>query len=315
MFNRSFHNLFMESMILGATLLASTSAYAEDRNLVVGNGTQTNISTALTKRTLRPNQTPPFKDNFSETTIAQTPKIPAINSDASAQQTNSMSQVTSVSQFSDVQPSDWAFGALQSLVERYGCIAGYPNSTYRGNRAITRYEFAAGLNACLSRINELIATATSDLVTKEDLTTLQRLQAEFSAELSTLRGRVDNLEGRTAELEANQFSTTTKLVGEAVFAVTNAFSGSVNGSNTVFQDRVRLKFISSFTGKDALYVRLTGGNATTLKLPNGTGEGLYKYRLTDNIAITPGVIWITAPGQNDDNQDAVIGTVRTTFTF
>ena len=90
-------------------------------------------------------------------------------------------QVTSVSQFSDVQPTDWAFGALQSLVERYGCIAGYPNSTYRGNRALTRYEFAAGLNACLDRINELIATATSDLVRKEDLAVLQKLQTDFAA--------------------------------------------------------------------------------------------------------------------------------------
>lgn len=35
-------------------------------------------------------------------------------------------QVTSVSQLSDVKPTDWAFQALQSLVERYGCIAGYP---------------------------------------------------------------------------------------------------------------------------------------------------------------------------------------------
>ena len=92
-----------------------------------------------------------------------------------------MAQVTSVSQFSDVQPTDWAFQALQSLVERYGCIAGYPNGTYRGNRAMTRYEFAAGLNACLNRVNELIAAATRDLLTREDLITLQRLQSEFSA--------------------------------------------------------------------------------------------------------------------------------------
>ena len=63
-------------------------------------------------------------------------------------------QVTSVTQLSDVQPTDWAFQALQSLVERYGCIAGYPDSTYRGNRTMTRYEFAAGLNACLDRITE-----------------------------------------------------------------------------------------------------------------------------------------------------------------
>lgn len=68
-----------------------------------------------------------------------------------------MAQVTSVSQLSDVQPTDWAFQALQSLVERYGCIAGYPDSTYRGNRALTRYEFAAGLNACLDRVNRALA--------------------------------------------------------------------------------------------------------------------------------------------------------------
>ena len=53
-----------------------------------------------------------------------------------------LGQVTSVSQLSDVKPTDWAFQALQSLVERYGCIAGYPDKTYRGNRAMTRYEFA-----------------------------------------------------------------------------------------------------------------------------------------------------------------------------
>ncbi|MFM7366101.1 MAG: iron uptake porin, partial [Cuspidothrix sp.] len=106
-------------------------------------------------------------------------------------QETSLGQVTSVSQFSDVQPTDWAFQALQSLVERYGCIAGYPNGTFRGNRALSRYEFAAGLNACLDRVNELIATATADMVSKQDLATLQRLQEEYSAELATLRGRVD----------------------------------------------------------------------------------------------------------------------------
>jgi Carbohydrate-selective porin, OprB family/S-layer homology domain len=139
-------------------------------------------------------------------------------------QNDNLGQVTSVSQFSDVQPTDWAFQALQSLVERYGCIAGYPNGTYRGNRALTRYEFAAGLNACLDRVNELIATATTDLIRKEDLATLQRLQEEFSAELATLRGRVDALEARTAELEANQFSTTTKLRGEVIFGIADVFN-------------------------------------------------------------------------------------------
>ncbi|MEH1773955.1 iron uptake porin [Nostoc sp.] len=188
---------------------------------------------------------------------------------------NSLSQVTSVSQFSDVQPTDWAFQALQSLVERYGCIAGYPNSTYRGNRALTRYEFAAGLNACLDRVNELIATATADLVTKQDLATLQRLQEEFSAELATLRGRVDSLEARTAELEANQFSTTTKLVGEAIFAVTDVFGGNTgDANNTVFQDRVRLDLQTSFTGKDVLHTRLAAGNALAFTQVGNNGVGI-----------------------------------------
>jgi len=64
-----------------------------------------------------------------------------------------IAQITSVSQLADVRPSDWAFTALQSLIERYGCIAGYPNQTYRGNQGISRYEFADGVNACLDKIN------------------------------------------------------------------------------------------------------------------------------------------------------------------
>ncbi|MBD2516115.1 carbohydrate porin [Nostoc sp. FACHB-973] len=172
------------------------------------------------------------------------------------------SQVTSVSQLSDVQPTDWAFQALQSLVERYGCIAGYPNSTYRGNRAMTRYEFAAGLNACLERVNELIATATSDLVNKEDLATLQKLQEDFAAELATLRGRVDAIEARTAELEANQFSTTTKLNGEVIIAGIGATGGAPDRSdpNIILVNRVRLNLNTSFTGKDLLITGLQAYN-------------------------------------------------------
>ena len=59
----------------------------------------------------------------------------------------SADQVTSVTQFSDVYPTDWAYQALANLVETYGCVAGYPNGTFRGNRAMTRYEAAALLNA------------------------------------------------------------------------------------------------------------------------------------------------------------------------
>ncbi len=122
-------------------------------------------------------------------------------------------QVTSITQFSDVYPTDWAYQALSNLIERYGCVAGYPNGTYRGNRAMTRFEAAALLNACLDRVTE---------VTDE----LKRLMKEFEKELAILKGRVDGLEARVGELEATQFSTTTKLDGQTSFVIgANNFGG------------------------------------------------------------------------------------------
>lgn len=198
------------------------------------------------------------------------------------QQTNTLTQVTSVSQLSDVQPTDWAFQALQSLVERYGAIAGYPDSTFRGNRALTRYEFAAGLNAALNRINELIATDATNTITKEDLTTLQKLQADFATELATLRGRVDNLEAQTAQLEARQFSTTTKLTGNIIFSISGAFgdekavpSGNSDSQESVddnitFAQRTILNFETSFTGKDSLTTSIYASNLPNLGEATGT---------------------------------------------
>lgn len=184
-----------------------------------------------------------------------TDTIPAYSIDA-INETALSGQVTSVSQLSDVQPTDWAFQALQSLVERYGCIAGYPDGTYRGNRAMTRYEFAAGVNACLDRVNELITAGLADKVSRDDLLVLQRLQEQFAAELATLRGRVDALEARTAELEANQFSTTTKLRGEVLFLTPAVFSeDDAFNDQVTFGYRARLNFDTSFTGEDLLRTR------------------------------------------------------------
>lgn len=209
-----------------------------------------------------------------------------------------MAQVTSVSQLSDVRPTDWAFQALQSLVERYGCIAGYPDRTYRGDRALTRYEFAAGLNACLDRINELIAAATADLVKKEDLATLQKLQSEFATELATLLLRVDAIETRTSTLEQQQFSTTTKLTGEAIFAVATAFQEGNDANNTVFQDRIRLYLNTSFTGNDLFLTRLTAGNANNFNFdvpgtPGGSNfQGLQQFSVGNTGGNSLYVDWI-----------------------
>jgi hypothetical protein len=176
----------------------------------------------------------------------------------------SKNQVTSVNQFSDLRPSDWAYQALSNLVEKYGCVAGYPVGTYKGGQAMTRYEAAALLNACLDRVTE---------VTDE----LQRLMDEFKKELAVLKGRVDGLEAKVGTLEAQQFSTTTKLSGLATFVVGGiAYSGSGKNNirdyrgqpvalpeNVTFNYDLQLTFDTSFTGKDLLRTNLRAGNFAT----------------------------------------------------
>ena len=243
------HELLSASEILSQEIASANTIIPEINDRVpldVGSNLGENRITTKENAIAQPNKNP---------IIAQVPQN-------QPKSTEGEGQVTSVSQLSDVQPTDWAFQALQSLVERYGCIAGYPNGTYRGNRAMTRYEFAAGLNACLDRVNELIAAATANIVSREDLVTLQRLQSEFSAELATLRGRVDALEARSAELEVNQFSTTTKLQGEAIFAAIGATGGAPgsNDPNIILTNRVRLNLNTSFTGKDLLITGLQAHN-------------------------------------------------------
>jgi hypothetical protein len=182
----------------------------------------------------------------------------AIAQTLSPENPDDLGQVTSVSQLSDVQPTDWAFQAVQSLVERYGCIAGYPDSSFRGNRSATRYELAAALNACLDNISDKFAT-------KEELEQVKALQEEFQAELATIRGRVDSLEARTSTLEAQQFSTTTKLQGQAIFA--GQFGdqidegGGPGQSRATAIGRVRLSLNTSFSGDDLLETTLETGNA------------------------------------------------------
>ncbi len=198
--------------------------------------------------------------------------INQINNYGSEGSSNSINQVTNVNQLRDVSPGDWAYEALRNLVETYGCIAGYPDGTYRGNRAMTRYEFAAGLNACLQQIERLIAASTADFVTRDDLVILQRLLGEFEAELATLGTRVDNLEGRVAFLEDHQFSTTTKLNGQVLNYIFVTAGDDVDDNQATFSSRVRLNFDTSFTGKDRLRTRLQAQNIIGPADPNGSNS-------------------------------------------
>ncbi|HBB32234.1 MAG TPA: hypothetical protein DDZ80_23660 [Cyanobacteria bacterium UBA8803] len=190
---------------------------------------------------------------------------------------NSLEQVTDVSQLRDVQPGDWAYEALRSLIERYGVLSGYPDGTFRGNRPVTRYEFAATLLRVLNEMQLQIARRRS-AVPSADLTVLEKLTDEFILELSLLRGDVDAVTARTRELELTQFSDTTKLNGEVIVGVTEIVTGDdANGKDingvTTLGHRTRLSLETSFNGRDVLETRLQAEGLGSLESRTLTPEG------------------------------------------
>ncbi len=200
-----------------------------------------------------------------------------------------MAQVTGVNQLRDVAPSDWAYQALSDLISRYNCIAGYPDGTFRGNRSLSRYEFAAGLNACLQAMERLIAEV--DGVPTETLAVMEQLMAEFTTELANLGQRVDGLESRVSFLEDNQFSTTTKLFGQVVaglqgrldsqsdllaplpllnnlpFIGRDGIAETSDRANELnFGYNAQLSLMTTFSPRTRLLTGLAGGNLSTRDL-------------------------------------------------
>ncbi len=263
---------------------------------------------------------------YSNSVQAQTEIIEQVEQYSQEGNNSNLSQVTNVNQLRDVSPTDWAYEALRSLVDRYGCISGFPNQTYRGNQPLSRYEFAAGLNSCLNQIERLIASQGQ--VGQEDLDTITRLSQEFEGELISIGGRVDEIETRTAVLEDSQFSTTTKLAGEAILGISDLVAGSNDDgidatdddidSEAVFGYRTRLELETSFTGEDLLFTRLSTGNFPEFADRTGTFQGelafaepadsnlglevlIYNRSLGENTNVSIGAIGMAA----DDIADTV----------
>ncbi|AXY68184.1 carbohydrate porin [Thermosynechococcus sichuanensis E542] len=284
--SRIFPGLVLTSPILFLGVLAG-AATAADTSLTNFSATQFQTPTAGAESlTTLPTSTTLVAQNRRRN--LSVPSVAELEA-GSAATTTSMGQVTSVSQLSDVRPTDWAYQALASLVEKYGCIAGYPDGTFRGNRAATRFEMAAALNACLDVISDRFAT-------KEDLETLRRLMQEFANELAVIKGRVTNLEGRVANLEATQFATLTKLNATVIFNISDILTNDRAlepgaplqvprpkiDDNTVANSRVRLNFDTSFYGKDRLRLRLQAANITSYSGLTRTNMGRLGYDGTND---------------------------------
>lgn len=191
---------------------------------------------------------------------------------AIAQSNSSLNNITSVSQLANVHTNDWQWQALQSVSQRYNI-----RINFNGDRSLTRYEFAAELSAVLSQIEAI----TKNNISREDLTVLQRLQSEFTTELAIVqRQRVEVLEQQVSQIEAQQFSTTTTLSGQAIFAISGAVgdekadgSGEEVDTNLVLSDRLRLTFNTSFAREDRLRVRIQANNFPGFEDATGTAMG------------------------------------------
>jgi len=113
--------------------------------------------------------------------------------------------------FSDVPTNHWAYNAVNDLAEQ-GLLEGYPDGTFKGKQALTRYEFAQAIARMLDRLEQMQGIqgppgppgppGPGGGLTPEQQATLDKLAKEFGPELQALRSDLNALTKRVEDLEA-----------------------------------------------------------------------------------------------------------------
>jgi len=197
-------------------------------------------------------------------------------------------KVKTISQFSDVFPSDWAYQALVKMAERNGCKTNFNQGS------MTRYEAAALLNYCLANIGQ---------ASEEE----RRLINEFSSELAVIKGRIEGVEADVGVVNTSSFSTTTTLSGTTVFVV-GGVDGVADNEAVTFNYDTKLALETSFSGDDLLRTRIRSGNfgsgpfsfadgaASPLEVASSTGNSLtvdrafYQFPVGESLTATVGAL-------------------------
>jgi hypothetical protein len=178
--------------------------------------------------------------------------------------------IHSVSKLTDIYPHDWSFQTLQNLISRYQVT-----QVSLANKKYSRLEFAIAFHTFIKSCHHC-------LFSSEDLLILQRLQKDFTEDLKILNRQFTSLENRVGNLENNSFTTNTNLSGEIIIGISDAFGGDTQ-ANLVLQQRVKLDFNTSFTGKDQLKISLTAGNGEQFPYVNNiTNEGRLGFTTDTN---------------------------------
>jgi hypothetical protein len=152
-----------------------------------------------------------------------------------------MAQVTSVSQLKDVEPTNWAYAGISDLVSRYGCVAGYPDSSFKPGQPATRAEMAVLIDSCLNRISEFQDAKDAQLAAA--------LKAQ-AAQWSGVNARVAKLELADAQKKAGVGN----YLGLGVLL--NSVGTGDSPSNTVSGGTLQARYaVKNFSNNNAVSVR------------------------------------------------------------
>jgi hypothetical protein len=143
-----------------------------------------------------------------------------------------------VAEMQDVRVDHWAFAAIQAVVEKYAIMEGFPDRTFKGQRNLTRYEFAAALMRVMQRVEEMMKNGRD--VGATDLRLLRDLRDEFKAEVNSLKlanaqqaDRIKKIEDDLTNLKDN--------------IPTVKFGGSFDsGMQDMYEDNKRPGYYSNF---------------------------------------------------------------------
>ena len=155
--------------------------------------------------------------------------------------------------FADVPTDHWAYQSVDKL-QKDGIVIGYPDGTYGGKRAMTRYEFAVAIARLLDKIppatdlsnyytkpetDEAIRAATAGFATKEEVAELRKLVNEFQTELTTLGVDIDALKKRMTALEGRVSALEAEVKRVVVYGTlsVNAIGTNTRNNSTSFRDQ------------------------------------------------------------------------------
>ncbi len=211
----------------------------------------------------------------------------------------------SAAPFSDVEPTNWAYSAIQNLNARYGCIAGYPDKTLKPGADATREEVFALANHCLDNITQFYTQADAQLA------------ASLRAQISATNKRVSTLEvaAKTAaqrkELGVNNYGGIS-FAGGASNSLNNN-GNRVTNSGVTLQGRVKaFEFDNQFSISARPYVTFAGAPDNQAGTVFGGGLGtldipLVRRVLADNTKVSAANLYLGAGGQAGGNQGAGVG--------